>query len=114
MLHQGRKFAQRFDGNTYLRVLDAWQGFGVSGVPEDGDPAEAFSACRHQRYLVFSIDSDVCFYPEEQEDLARALKRAGVECMRITVHSDKGHDAFLVEPQLFTPHLTHTLNSDLG
>ena len=114
MLHQGRKFAQRFDANTYLRVLDAWQGFGVSGVPDGGDPAEAFAPCRHQRYLVFSIDSDVCFYPEEQEDLARVLKRAGVECMRITVHSDKGHDAFLVEPQLFTPHLTHTLNSGPG
>jgi len=111
MLHQGHKFARRFDANTYLRILDAWQGFALA---DGGEPEELFSRCGHQRYLVFSIDSDVCFYPDEQEDLARALKRAGVDSMRITVHSDKGHDAFLVEPQLFTPHLTHTLNSDPG
>jgi homoserine O-acetyltransferase len=29
--------------------------------------------------------------------------------MHITVHSDKGHDSFLLEPQLYTPHLAFTL-----
>jgi hypothetical protein len=26
------------------------------------------------------------------------------------VHSDKGHDSFLLEPQLYTPHLSFTLD----
>ena len=43
--------------------------------------------------------------------MARALKDAGVDNMRITVHSEKGHDSFLLEPELFTPHLSHALNS---
>ena len=30
--------------------------------------------------------------------------------MWITVHSDKGHDAFLLEPRLFTPHIHQVLN----
>ena len=30
--------------------------------------------------------------------------------MHITVHSDKGHDSFLLEPQLYTPHLSFTLD----
>ncbi|MFM2143063.1 MAG: hypothetical protein RLZZ476_1607, partial [Verrucomicrobiota bacterium] len=34
---------------------------------------------------------------------------AGVSNMHITVHSDKGHDSFLLEPQLYTPHLAYTL-----
>lgn len=110
MLYQGRKFARRFDANTYLRLLDAWQRFRLVGQEEGDSLVDLFSRCRHQRYLVFSIDSDVSFYPEEQEDLVRVLKEAGVATMRITVHSDKGHDAFLVEPELFTPHLVHTLN----
>ncbi len=30
--------------------------------------------------------------------------------MWITVHSDKGHDSFLLEPRLYTPHLTQVLD----
>ena len=37
------------------------------------------------------------------------LKKAGVPHRRITVHSDKGHDSFLLEPELFAPHLRDTL-----
>ena len=61
---------------------------------------------------MFSIDSDVCFYPDEQEELAAALKAAGVAVRRITVHSDRGHDAFLLEPELFAPHLRDSLSVD--
>jgi len=39
-----------------------------------------------------------------------ALKKAGVPVMWITVHSDKGHDSFLIEPRLYTPHLSQVLN----
>lgn len=59
--------------------------------------------------MVFSIDSDVCFYPDEQQELVAALKKAGVPAKRITVHSDRGHDAFLLEPELFAPHLRDSL-----
>lgn len=109
MLHQGRKFVQRFDANTYLRIVDAWQRLDLSGEAGGTNLDELFTRCRHQQYLVFTIDSDVSFYPEEQEEMVRVLKEAGVRSMRLTVHSEKGHDAFLVEPELFTPHLAHTL-----
>lgn len=110
MLHQGRKFVQRFDANTYLRIVDAWQRLSLSDDAGGINLDELFARCRDQRYLIFSIDSDVCFYPDEQEELVRVLKEAGVRSMRVTVHSEKGHDAFLVEPELFTPHLVHTLS----
>ena len=109
MLHQGTKFVERFDANSYLRITDAWQQFDLVAEAGGEDLNELFSRCRHQRYLVFSIDSDVCFYPEEQEEMVGVLKKAGVQSMRITVHSEKGHDSFLIEPELFTPHLVHTL-----
>jgi len=41
--------------------------------------------------------------------MARYLKLADVPFQRVTVHSDKGHDSFLLEPALFRPHLAHTL-----
>jgi hypothetical protein len=31
--------------------------------------------------------------------------------MHITVHSLKGHDSFLLEPLLYTPHLVYTLEA---
>jgi homoserine O-acetyltransferase/O-succinyltransferase len=111
MLHQGRKFVQRFDANTYLRIVDAWQNFSLVRDACAGSLDELFARCREQQYLIFSIDSDVCFYPDEQEDIGRVLKEAGVRSMRITVHSEKGHDSFLIEPELFTPHLKHTLEA---
>ena len=111
MLHQGKKFVKRFDANTYLRIADMWLRFdplrdaGVSSYTE----LFARSAAAGQHYLVFSIDSDFCFYPEEQAELVSHLEKAEVSNMHITVHSDKGHDSFLLEPQLYTPHLAFTL-----
>ncbi|MDF1595257.1 MAG: homoserine O-acetyltransferase [Acidimicrobiia bacterium] len=109
MWHQGTKFVQRFDANSYLRIIEAWQTFDLLDQAGAADLDELLRRCRHQRFMVFSIDSDVCFYPDEQEELAAALKRAGVPVRRITVHSDRGHDAFLLEPDLFAPHLRDSL-----
>jgi len=33
--------------------------------------------------------------------------------MWITVHSEKGHDAFLLEPRLFTPHIHQLLDDEV-
>ena len=109
MWHQGMKFIERFNANSYLRLMEAWQTFDLVGEAEVEDLLDVFIACKHQRYMIFTIDSDVCFYPEEQTTLAHYLKLADVPFRRITVHSDKGHDSFLLEPQLFTPHLVDTL-----
>ncbi len=112
MLHQGKKFVKRFDANTYLRIADMWLRYDPLGDARVTTYAELFarSAAAGQHYLVFSIDSDFCFYPEEQAELVSHLEKAEVSNMHITVHSDKGHDSFLLEPQLYTPHLSFTLD----
>ncbi|NNC40975.1 MAG: homoserine O-acetyltransferase [Acidimicrobiia bacterium] len=109
MWHQGMKFVARFDANSYLHILELWQTFDLLAQAGANGLDELLRRCRGQRFMVFSIDSDVCFYPDEQEELAAALKRAGVPVRRITVHSDRGHDAFLLEPELFSPHLRDSL-----
>lgn len=100
MLHQGQKFVQRFDANTYLRVMEVWQRFDLE--TEVGAPIpELLARCREQAWLVMTIDSDVCFYPDEQRDMVAALQAAHVPVRWFTVHSDKGHDSFLIEPWLY-------------
>jgi len=109
MRHQGEKFVKRFDANSYLRIMHAWQTYDLVAEAGLEDLSELFTACKHQRYMVFSIDSDVCFYPEEQQEMVRYLELADVPYRWITVHSDKGHDSFLLEPELYAPHLVATL-----
>lgn len=111
MLHQGKKFVQRFDANTYLRIIDLWSRYDAIKEAGAKSPCELLERCREagQRWLVFSIDSDFCFYPEEQTELVGHLEASGVENMHITVHSEKGHDSFLLEPDLYTPHIAWML-----
>ncbi len=113
MLHQGKKFVTRFDANTYLRICEAWSTF--DPVAEAGASSwdELLAPCRQhgQHFLIFSIDSDFCFYPEEQSALVRHLREASCDVMHITVHSLKGHDSFLLEPLLYTPHMAYNLEA---
>ena len=112
MWHQGNKFVHRFDANTFLRIIYAWRS--VDLVKEAGVSGfrELFAASRRHQYLVFTIDSDVCFYPEEQDELLNYLESAGVSSEHVVVHSDKGHDSFLVEPDLYAKHLAAALRGD--
>ena len=110
MLHQGEKFVRRFDANTYLRILDAWQWFDLVAEAGAEDFHDLFDALPQPGV------------PGVQHRLGRLLPSAGagqarasaqgahVPVMWITVHSEKGHDSFLLEPRLFTPHLTQALN----
>lgn len=110
MLYQGQKFVKRFDANSYLRIIDAWQQFDLYKDAKSAGWQPLFSRCKKQHYLVFTIDSDCCFYPDYQTEICAELKRAGVSHLRLTVHSEKGHDSFLLEPKLYTPHLAYALS----
>ena len=102
ILHQGRKFLRRFDANTYLYLIAAWTNFNLArDLGCEGDYRQVFANCGHQEYLVFSIDSDCCFYPDEQEFLRDKLKDAEITMEYVKVSSDKGHDSFLLEPELY-------------
>lgn len=111
MLHQGKKFVRRFDANTYLRIIDLWSRFDATLEGDASSPQELFERAKNagQHWLVFSIDSDFCFYPEEQSELVKHLEKAQVDVMYIITHSEKGHDSFLLEPNLYTPHISWLL-----
>ena len=111
MIHQGRRFCSRFDANSYLRILEAWQRFDLVREAACQHLSEVLIRCREQEFLTFTIDSDVCFYPEEQEKMVAALNAAGITSTRLTVHSEKGHDSFLLETGLFTPQINYFLYS---
>jgi len=102
ILHQGRKFLKRFDANTYLYLIAGWTHFHLANDCSAKNYKEVFKDCEHQKYLVFSIDSDVCFYPDEQEYIVEQLQNSHIPVEYVTIHSDKGHDSFLLEPELYS------------
>jgi homoserine O-acetyltransferase len=101
MLHHSEKFVDRFDANTYLIVMRIWQHFDLVKEVGGASMQEVLSRCTDQRWQVFTVDSDVCFYPDEQTEMYNTLLAAGVPTRRFTLHSDKGHDSFLTEPHLY-------------
>ena len=107
MLHQGKKFTDRFDANTYLRICEMWSRYDpvIEAEAEDADELFGRSREANHQYLIFSIDEDYCFYPEEQAALVDKLRGAEVPHLFLTVHSEKGHDSFLLEPELYTTHI---------
>ena len=94
--YQAKKFSERFDANSYLRIINAWQSFNLEDkIYNTKKLNSAFKA------LVISIDTDVCFYPNEQEELHDFLDMNEIKSNLYKVHSEKGHDSFLLEPDLY-------------
>ncbi len=94
--HQGTKFAENYDPNSYLYLSKAMDLFDLRG--EDGTLAAGLRAVG-EPVLVVGIDSDLLMPIEEQEEIASAVP--GSTFVRLS--SIYGHDAFLKETALFTP-----------
>ena len=103
MLHQGTKFAKRFDANAYLRIINLWVGFDLPLFTGKGSLEEAFEVYAQHgiRFLLFSIDTDYCFKVDAIDDFHRMLCDSGVSASHTRISSEKGHDSFLLEPELY-------------
>lgn len=111
MIHQGEKFAKRFDANAYIRIADMWASFDICAQQGVESFDEAIEPIRRHNipFLIFSIDSDACFRPQEQEDFAAKLANNDIPTQLCLIESIKGHDSFLLEPELYAEALEEHL-----
>jgi homoserine O-acetyltransferase len=95
--YQGAKFVERFDANSYVTLSLAMDLFDLGGTPEQLTtalrPAQA-------RWLVISFSSDWLFPPEQSRDIVDALVANNASVSYCNVHSECGHDAFLLPNEL--------------
>ncbi len=94
--HQGARFVERFDANSYLYITRAMDYFDLA-AGNGGQLAEVFRAARDVRFCVLSFTSDWLYPTSESRDIVRALNAAGARVSFVEIQSDKGHDAFLLD-----------------
>jgi homoserine O-acetyltransferase len=95
--HQGEKFVQRFDANSYLYVTKAIDYFDIGA-----GHASMTEALQHvtAKFLVISFSSDWLYTAAQARELVEALP--GREVVYEHVTASFGHDSFLVEVETMT------------
>ncbi|MEE9370873.1 MAG: homoserine O-acetyltransferase [Sedimentisphaerales bacterium] len=95
--HQGRRFVERFDANSYLYITKAADYFDLQ--KDYGSLTKAFANVK-SRFLIISFASDWLYTPSQSEDIVNALVANGKNVSFCNIASDYGHDAFLLEPEV--------------
>ncbi len=91
--HQGDRFVERFDANTYIVLSMAMDLFDLGSTPARLAEILKGASCR---WLVVSFTSDWLFPPEQSRDIVNALLANRVPVSYCNVQSACGHDAFLL------------------
>jgi homoserine O-acetyltransferase len=94
--HQGDKFSEYFDANTYLLITRALDYFDPAR-PFGGDLSAAFAAAREARFLVISFTTDWRFTPARSREIVKALVDNRIAVSYAEIAAPNGHDAFLLE-----------------
>lgn len=93
--YQGEKLRRRFDARCYYRLLDALDTHDVGRAR--GGVAAALSKIR-AKSVIISVDSDIMFPSEDIKTFASMIPGSDF----YEIHSDFGHDGFLIEARVIT------------
>ena len=94
--HQGDKFSEYFDANTYLLITRALDYFDPASA-HGGDLSAAFAAARGKRFLLVSFSTDWRFAPARAREIVKALVDNRIAVSYAEIDAPHGHDAFLLE-----------------
>src|SRR6266581_4784194 len=97
--HQGDKFSEYFDANTYLLITRALDYFDPAA--EHGhDLTQALAAAR-TRFLIVSFTSDWRFAPQRSREIVKALLDNRRDVSYAEIDAPHGHDAFLLDDRRY-------------
>mmetsp|Transcript_17474 Transcript_17474/g.33126 ORF Transcript_17474/g.33126 Transcript_17474/m.33126 type:complete len:493 (+) Transcript_17474:408-1886(+) len=102
--YQGYKFLSRFDPITYLKLTEQMDTHDVGR--NRGGKVQALSSVKIPA-MVLGIDSDILYPIKEQEELAELFPNGELGI----IHSDAGHDGFLLEQDQVAAYITKFLGS---
>ena len=98
--HQGDKFADYFDANTYLRITKALDYYDPA-ADFGGDLAAAMARAQ-ANFLIISFTSDWRFASARSREIVKALLDSRRVLSYLEIDAPQGHDAFLMDdPRYF-------------
>ncbi len=92
--HQGNKFSDYFDANTYLLITRALDYFDPARE-HGGQLAKALARAK-AHFLVVSFTTDWRFSPQRSREIVKALLDNGTPVSYAEIDAPHGHDAFLL------------------
>ena len=92
--HQGQKFVDRFDANSYLLITKAMDEYEFGSAYGGRDKAFELIQCK---LLIVALSEDWLFPPSQSRELANWLLGAGRQVSYCELVAPHGHDAFLVD-----------------
>ena len=92
--HQGDKFSEYFDANTYLLITRALDYFDPARA--HGGDLSAALALTQARFLVVSFSTDWRFAPARSREIVQALLDNHRQVSYTEIDAPHGHDAFLL------------------
>ena len=93
--HQGDKFAEYFDANTYLLITRALDYF--DPARQHGGNLTKALAIAKAKFLLVSFTTDWRFSPARSRELVKALLDNDREVSYAEIDAPHGHDAFLLD-----------------
>jgi homoserine O-acetyltransferase len=94
--HQGDKFSEYFDANTYLLITRALDYFDPARA-HGGDLVAAFDRARANHFLIVSFTTDWRFAPARSREIVKALVDNHIAVSYAEIDAPHGHDAFLLD-----------------
>jgi len=108
--HQGNKFIERFDANSFLYITKAADYFDLAAQYGSGSLVKAFSKCR-SKFLVVSYTSDWLYPTYQSKEMVKAMKKNGLDVSFCEIDAQWGHDAFLLPSDRLDDLITGFLRS---
>ncbi|OYD08598.1 homoserine O-acetyltransferase MetX [Paludifilum halophilum] len=108
--YQGRKLVNRFDANTYLRLLKAMD---THDIGRGRGGKEKALRLIQSPVLVIGIREDMLFPIQQQRELHDGLFRMNKSSRLVEISSEYGHDAFLVDFKQTGREIESFLSKDL-
>jgi homoserine O-acetyltransferase len=93
--HQGIRFVERFDANSYLYITRAMDYYDIA-EEHGGTLAAAFRGTA-TRFCLISFTSDWLYPTAESRRIVHALNAANAHVSFVEIESSLGHDAFLLD-----------------